>query len=59
MFNFNILSSILKRTKKVNEEKDKISQYKLIMKMKFIKLKYPNFSNSDYVKLLNNEKEKV
>lgn len=60
LFDFNIFNSILKKDKKKEEikEDDLIAQYKFIRRMTYIKARYPNYPNSDYIRLLERMKEK-
>ena len=61
LFDFNIFSSILKKDKKKEEikEDELIAQYKFIRRMTYIKARYPNCPNSDYVRLLERMKKKT
>lgn len=64
MFNFKnflyFLKENIKNKNKLSDEyeKEMFAQYRFAKKMAYIKLRYPNFPNSDYVRLLEKEREK-
>ncbi|MBP0979731.1 MAG: hypothetical protein J6C55_03730 [Oscillospiraceae bacterium] len=63
MFNFKNFLLAFKKNKNnldynLDYNKEIVAQYKFARKMAYIKSKYPNFPNSDYVRLLEKEREK-
>lgn len=59
MFNFNIFSNILKNKKSNSiSDEERLRMYKFEIRMQYVRARYPNFNNSDYVKLLAEEMKK-
>ncbi len=58
MFNFNIFSAIFKNKKNTNEGESS-EELKSARLMAYVKSKYPNYSNSDYINLMAKERERL
>lgn len=58
MFNFNIFSVIFKNKKTVNED-ESFDQLKSARLIKYVRSRYSNYPNSDYVKLIIRERERL